>query len=459
MLLAAIIDVYREWSLRQPIPPAPRIPDPMTVHLSEIATAIWLPHNQPPSVPVVPLIVSPSGELVTTSPPAPAAGSAVAQPVAGAPSSVVVSSAPVASVPSSTPGAGEESVKPSGPGSSPHGLTSEHVAQAFVQAFVTPHEGLLRQQGVFEPIMSMIRYLDAYGDCPSIVMMSPERDQEAADLHSVKQALVRVSLRDHTYHVVDFALRELKQRYRDGDPLIPKVLVAALGHDLGKAPHVRTATIYTMGDHTAASAVQVQTAFQGLDIPWLPEVVTAITAHHRASKEPLDVLLKSADAKARQYEISRLTPGTTIQPWEEWCQLDPLLQHVARDINVLSRQSSWKGVTLGTIVYVIPDTLLDAARALARERRVVDMSLIRSDEREPCLRRLVEILRKHEVLGGPVGEGYYGRYYQILSSKRGHAKRLYLVPIKKEAFGAVADTFEERKQGILTQIHDIQPTR
>lgn len=455
MLWAAITEAYREWSLRRPLPPAPQIPDPMTLHLSEIATAIWLPHNESRSVPVVPLTVAPTGELVT----APVAAAVTSVPSAGVTTPGPVGAPAVPSSPAS-PSASSESPPVAPPVSvSSQGLSSEHPAQAFVQSFVTPYEGLLRQQGVFEPIMTMIRYLDAYGDCPSIVVMAPERDQEAADLHSVKQALLRVSLRDHTYHVADFALRELKQRYRDGDPLIPKVLVAALGHDLGKAPHVRTATLYTMGDHTAASAVQVQTAFQGLDIAWLPEVVTAITAHHRPSKEPLDVLLKSADAKARQYEISRLTPGTTILPWEEWCQLDPLLQYVAKDINMLSRQSSWKGVSLGTVVYVVPDTLLDAARALARERRVIDMSLIRSDEREPALRRLVDLLRKADVLGGPVGEGYYGRYYQILSSKRGHAKRLYLVPVKKEAFGAVAESFEERKQGILTQIHDIQPTR
>lgn len=457
MLWAALVDAYRDWSERRPIPPAPRIPDPMTVHLSEIASAIWLPHNEAPAAIVAPLTMAGSGDLVvgTHGPSTVGSGSV---PVPPLPS---VATPPTAPAPfPADPSPPVESAPPvSTSPSSSLGLTSDHSAQSFVQTFVTPHEGLLRQQGVFEPIMAIIRYLDAYGDCPSIVMMAPERDQEAADLHSVKQALVRVSLRDHTYHVADFALRELKQRYRDGDPLIPKVLVAALGHDLGKAPHVRTATLYTMGDHTAASAVQVQTAFQGLDIPWLPEVITAITAHHRASKEPLDVLLKSADAKARQYEISRLTPGTTIQPWEEWCQLDPLLQHVAREVNVLSRQSSWKGVSLGSVVYVVPDTLLDAARALARERRVIDMSLIRSDEREPALRRLVDVLRKGDVLGGPVGDGYYGRYYQILSSKRGHAKRLYLVPVKKEAFGAVAESFEERKQGILTQIHDIQPTR
>jgi hypothetical protein len=325
-----------------------------------------------------------------------------------------------------------------------------------MQSFITPNEALLRAQQVYEPIVAMLSFLDQHGECPSLVVISPERDHEAGELYPVRQALLRVTLKDHTYHVTDFALKILKETYRDYQPLIPKVLAAAIGHDLGKSPEFRTATVYTMGDHTAASAVQVHKCFQGHEAPWLPDVIHAIVAHHRASKEPLDVVLKQADERARQYELSQHSGGLRVEPFEQWCQIPELLQIVGLRVNVMKRQNTWEALSHKDVVYMIPDALLDAARNLAKTKGVVELGLIRADDREPMLRRLVSGLRAQHALGDDVGEGYYGRYYQVVMAKRANTKRMYLIPVKKEAFGEVHTKFEGRKEGLLSLVADIR---
>ncbi len=182
-------------------------------------------------------------------------------------------------------------------------------------------------------------------------------------------------------------------------------------------------------------------------------------AHHRGSKEPLDVLLKQADERARQYELSQQDSGVRVQPFEQWCQLPALLQQVSLRVNVIKRSNLWEALSFKDVVYVLPEALLEAARQLAKREGVVELGLVRSDDREPMLRRLVALLRTHQSLGEEIGEGYYGRYYQLVMAKRSNTKRLYLIPIKKEAFGEVHTQFEGRKDGLLSLVTDVRHVR
>lgn len=418
---------------------------PFTIELRELATAVWLPHNQTPVV----VVSGPTEAVVPVSVP----------PVLSVGPTPVLAGSTLGVAPVSPVGEGAGVTPTTLPASAPVSSRSRYGLQDFLQAFVLPHESVLRMQLVYDPLVSMLQFLDQHGDGPSLVVLSPERDHEAGELFPVRQALLRVTLKDHTYHVADFALKILKDTYRDAAPLIPKVLVAALGHDLGKAPELRTATVYTMGDHTAASAVQVQKCFHGVDVPWLNEAINAIVAHHRGSKEPLDVLLKQADERARQYELSQQDSGVRVQPFEQWCQLPALLQLVSLRVNVIKRSNLWEALSFKDVVYVLPEALLEAARQLAKREGVVELGLVRSDDREPMLRRLVALLRTHQSLGEEVGEGYYGRYYQLVMAKRSNTKRLYLIPIKKEAFGEVQTQFEGRKDGLLSLVTDVRHVR
>ena len=72
-------------------------------------------------------------------------------------------------------------------------LQSERTLADFMAAFFTPHEAILKAQQVYEPVLAMIQFVDTHGDCPSLVVLEPEKDQEAGDLYPVRQALLRVT--------------------------------------------------------------------------------------------------------------------------------------------------------------------------------------------------------------------------------------------------------------------------
>lgn len=153
-------------------------------------------------------------------------------------------------------------------------------SSALVRDLLAPHQAILEAQRVWVPLMEMVKVLEQYGHCPSVVVTAPEKDEEHSDLYSIRDTLAKVTLKEHTHRVTLMAMKSLKETYRDYEPLVPKMLVAALGHDLGKIPVFRASGIYTMGDHPAVSAMKVQELFAGFDIPWLKESLDAIRGHH-----------------------------------------------------------------------------------------------------------------------------------------------------------------------------------
>ena len=142
-------------------------------------------------------------------------------------------------------------------------------SSAFVRDYILPHQGLLQTQGVLVPLLKIIEMLETYGECPSVVLEAKTSDEESVDLYSIRDTLGQVTLKDHTHRVARHGMALLAHNYKDAEPLVPKMLVACLGHDLGKIPAFRASGIYSMRDHPAVSIVKVKEAFQGHDVFWL----------------------------------------------------------------------------------------------------------------------------------------------------------------------------------------------
>ncbi len=419
--------------------PQPRVPDPIEIDLSELAKDLWLPLN----VDFMRLDVPPEEEQANDR--AREAESDAAQHDDTPESEDCASSdmPPNQSRPVSQP-------------LRPEVLQSS----ALVRDLLVPHQAILEAQRVWVPSLEMVKVLEQYGHCPSVVVTAPEKDEEHSDLYSIRDTLAKVTLKEHTHRVTLLAIKNLKETYRDYEPLVPKMLVAALGHDLGKIPVFRASGIYTMGDHPAVSAMKVQELFAGCDIPWLKESLDAIRGHHRASKGQFDALLRQADGRARELEVAAFSKELKVQPWESWFSVPRLLELMESKINQLHRGGRWSAISMKDTVYMHPDLLLDAARRLSAERKVVDLSLIRLSDREKALRRIVDELRSADVLAVPIGEGFYGRSYQIIMNnpKRRNTlpPRNYFVPIKLEVFKVPASDLEARKSGILQIIVELR---
>ena len=169
------------------------------------------------------------------------------------------------------------------------GKTADRSASAIPAGAASPAGGVVKE---------ILGLLDREGDCPSVVNGKGESegfmDQNAYDL------LAKVTLFQHS---LDVAEEMIKAFNASGAPS-PKILIASLGHDLGKLPSYRK-TLYSLGDHPLGSL----TILEGLpgwnEIPYKDELKRAIVSHHRNPQGLLEEKLKEADMSARRMELAR----------------------------------------------------------------------------------------------------------------------------------------------------------
>jgi hypothetical protein len=326
----------------------------------------------------------------------------------------------------------------------------------FCNDIIEPHRDLLTQQDVLEGIYKIIELLDEHGGCPSIVTTSIDKDSETDEIYSIRDTLLKVSLKDHSYRVTKIALKLLKETYREKDyeNLIPKMIVTALGHDFGKIPALRESGLYAKADHPLISAQKVNEIFMGKDIIWLNSAVDAIKNHHRQTNDPFSLLLKEADGKAREREVSECSKDISIKEWDEWFNVQSFLEILRPQINVIQTGKKWKAFSFGGTVYCQPDFLYEAARKLASEGKVIDMTLLRVSEKERALKKIVDSLKRANVVGNELGEDYYGMFYEIQMDKA--KRKMFLTPLKIDAFGMPSE-IERVKEGYLQVIRSVIP--
>jgi len=146
--------------------------------------------------------------------------------------------------------------------------------------------------------VELVKFLDANGDCPSVVKVS-KLDKSKSEFF----LLSNISLIDHSIDVAE----EMIKFYTS--PLaIPDAVVVSLSHDLGKIPKFHE-DFYSTGDHPDLSARIIRNeilSFQGLEESQQKEIENAIRMHHKSPKEDLAITLIKADQEARKKEVQSL---------------------------------------------------------------------------------------------------------------------------------------------------------
>lgn len=146
-------------------------------------------------------------------------------------------------------------------------------------------------------VRAILKLLDEEGDCPSVV--NTKGEAEGLIAKNTYEVLSRIPLYMHTLNVAEQMIRA----FRNSASMLPKILITALGHDLGKLPSMRS-KLYSMGDHPLISI----TILEGLpgykELPFRDEISKAIMEHHRVTKGILAEKLKEADHAARRMEMS-----------------------------------------------------------------------------------------------------------------------------------------------------------
>jgi hypothetical protein len=323
--------------------------------------------------------------------------------------------------------------------------------QAFYSEVIEPHKDVL--SGMLEGVNRIMELLERYGDCPSVVDTIADSEKRAAT--RVGDILSKVTLRDHTFNVARIALRLLMDAYDDPVGYIPVVIIAALGHDLGKIPQLRSQGKYVKADHPLTSVSIVEEVFEkDKDAHWLKMVAKAIGEHHQSATDRLSELLKEADGKARQLEIEQAEKRVSLA-WEEWFDCRELLRRVGATVNVTQTGSAFRAFSVEDAVYCDPTFLYETAGAMAAERSIIDITLLRDTDKERAVRRIVESLRKSDVLTSELGKAYTTRRYEV-QVEQGKPKRMFLVPVKANAFENRAE-FEEIKASSPPLIKGIIP--
>lgn len=153
----------------------------------------------------------------------------------------------------------------------------------------------------------VLTILDQEGDCPSVVNVQTYRnDTESSWDSNTYNLLGMTTLLEHSINVAEQIIELLTDI--EAEHVIPDGIIAALTHDLGKAPSLQS-QLYATGDHPIAAGASLAAInhFQELSDKDREEISKAVKHHHKNMDGLLPQNLRRADQQARQQEMDWAT--------------------------------------------------------------------------------------------------------------------------------------------------------
>lgn len=340
--------------------------------------------------------------------------------------------------------------------SSSYELSAE--ANNFYTDCIEPYRTILETRNVLGKIKALVEIVDRHGNCPSLVVMKDFRDEESDDLLSIAGLLARVTAKNHIFRVVRIALRLLKDEYKLPDAFIPNVIVAALGHDIGKFPEYRKDDTYSKLDHPVISAKVVATVIPQTEITWITAVLEAIRAHHSNMNNNNDmvlILLKDADGRAREEGVTKQSPALKSKPLKEWFDVGEFLGMVRPHINVTQTNNRWGAFSHDGVVYVNPEFMFQLANEYAIKKEIINIQLIQRKNLEKVVKDVVKILYDSKKLTPDMKENWHYRRYSIETQMGKKVANINLIPIVESNFANV-DEIERIKDSISDNIVKVE---
>ena len=314
----------------------------------------------------------------------------------------------------------------------------------FYNEVISPYEKQFKEQNAYEILIEILKMLDRHGSVPSVVI--DVKDNESVDLISVRDNLAQISLKEHVFAVTRAMVELVKQNYSEPENFMPQAIIIALAHDIGKIPELRLSGAYNSYDHAIVSSNWLAEHFTGKDIFWAKQAVTAVRDHHLKSKDPLTVMLREADKQARQMELVRFTQNYSIENFDLWFKVDEFLKAFKDKINVTAKGKVDVFLFKG-IIYTKPDSLYEVAKQLMFEKKVLDMLFLYESEKENAARKIVDKLRKENLIPDIIQEPYISRKFEIRMKMQIKKQIQVLVSIKADPYRDELESIERRKAG------------
>lgn len=361
-------------------------------------------------------------------------------------------------------------------------------------------------------IKRILTFLDEEGDCPSVVNTKGEPEGYIAQ--NTYEALSQVPLYKHSLNVAEHMIKAFK----NSSAMLPKVLITALGHDLGKLPSARGGRLYSMGDHPIISVTILEEIAGYKELSFKDEINKAIMEHHRAAKGLLAEKLKEADHSARRMEMSEVSTGIspskvekqaeekgsekesstevvsvasqekTVQddifarsdaqtdkdiftpviqsdeksiPKEiplDWFNADEFLKELKPYINRLWGER-WTAFSMPDgYVYFQTGVIEEIAKKLGRNDPNVALMDTSRELKHSIMFTIVQRLKREKdaIARGLIKDSYFGGRFAVTMAN-GKTFDAYYTPFVAEAFGEKVSAFEILKQRKLKEIVKVEP--
>ncbi len=318
---------------------------------------------------------------------------------------------------------------------------------------IQPYERVFASQGVKPLLQVVVDHLENLGHCPSIA--TDLKDTESFELHLVRDYLAQVSLKEHSYRVAEIIIELLKNTCLDFEILVPKAVIAALAHDLGKIPEYRLSGIYNTSEHPPISAYKFKELAEEIRVSWLDDALEAIREHHSSSKGHFTELLRQADRIARQRELLKLAKDFSVVPFHQWFDPQKLVKLLEPHINHIQSGGKWKAISFRGLVYCFPDFLFEKVKDLCLESKVLDLRFICISEKEAAFKLIITGLRLHGYIPEMLQPHRYAMKFYIKGPFG--TKELVLTPLRGDFFNL--KEIEAKKAGYLTAIKEIRNSK
>ena len=365
---------------------------------------------------------------------------------------------------------------------------------AFYQKHVAPFEKILGTSGYLKPVTNLLSLLDAYGDCPSVVKLN--QDHEYQEIQNVYDLLSKITLLDHSLNVAEQMISDVvRSKTKDPEMIMGKIIVAALGHDIGKIPDLMNGDTCRKGDHPYISYLVLKNAIFTETSPQHEDILSAVKSHHFQVREGFTHDLRKADQAAREMEAEQLSlrgesaspliqilhEQTTLEsanqqqvknPKEKgespevmdlsWLDLDEFLAFIEPEINRIENKTYFRAFSMNNgLVYIMLSLVSEAVIQLAKRHNHAEV-LVNADTTEK--KRSIEftvktLLADKGLIPSFIGKGFSGARFGLMDAN-GKKKMVGIyMPVEARAFKTSLADMENKKNkdSIIKDIIEVRP--